>query len=83
LHLDLVIRNSDADMIVGRTARIDPTISVLDRAGHMVYQDSAVDRSISAFTAIAGVSPEACGASLRNARNSSQCRGDIPDPPFL
>jgi hypothetical protein len=66
LHLDLVIRKADADTIVGRTARIDPTISVLDRAGHVVYQDSAVDRSISAFTAIAGVGAEACSASLRN-----------------
>jgi hypothetical protein len=66
LHLDLVIRKSDADMIVGGRARIDPTISVLDQAGRVVYRDSAVDRSISALTAIAGVGAEACSASLRN-----------------
>jgi uncharacterized lipoprotein YajG len=42
-HLDLLVRKFDADMIVGRTARIDITMSLSDRAGRVIYQDSAID----------------------------------------
>ena len=34
---------TDADMLMGRTARIDVTMSVVDRQGRTVYQDSVVD----------------------------------------
>jgi hypothetical protein len=43
LQLTLVIRKFDADMIIGRTARIDLTMSLVDKAGRTVFQDSAVD----------------------------------------
>ena len=43
LRLALVIRKFDADMIVGRTARIDMTMLVLDATGQTVFQDSAID----------------------------------------
>jgi hypothetical protein len=43
LRLELVVRKFDADMIIGRTARIDLTITVVDQAGRVVFQDSAVD----------------------------------------
>src|SRR5690348_65258 len=39
----LTVRKFDADMIIGRTARIDLTMTVLDQAGRVVYQDSATD----------------------------------------
>jgi uncharacterized lipoprotein YajG len=39
----LTVRKFDADMIIGRTARIDLTMAVLDQAGHVVYQDNATD----------------------------------------
>lgn len=42
-QLALVIRKFDADMILGRTARIDMTMSVTDAAGRSIYQDSATD----------------------------------------
>ena len=42
-HLSLVVRKFDADMLMGRTARIDVTMSVVDRQGRTVYQDSVVD----------------------------------------
>jgi hypothetical protein len=42
-RLVLVIRKFDADMIVGRTARIDMTMSLVDSAGRTVHDDSAVD----------------------------------------
>ncbi len=43
LRIDLLVRKFDADMIIGRTARIDLTMTVIDRDGLVVYQDSAVD----------------------------------------
>ncbi len=43
LQLVLVVRKFDADMIIGRTARIDMTMSVVDPAGRAVFQDSAID----------------------------------------
>jgi hypothetical protein len=42
--LTLVIRKFDADMIMGRTARIDLTMAAVDSAGRNVYQDSTVDK---------------------------------------
>jgi hypothetical protein len=42
-HLSLVIRKFDADMIIGRTARIDMTMNVVDQAGGTVFSDNAVD----------------------------------------
>ena len=42
-RLALVVRKFDADMIVGRTARIDLTMSVVNQAGAIVYEDSATD----------------------------------------
>lgn len=42
-HLTLVVRKFDADMILGRTARIDMTMFVVDQDGRAVFQDSAVD----------------------------------------
>ena len=42
-RLALTIRKFDADMIIGRTARIDLTASVLDSAGHSVFEQSVVD----------------------------------------
>jgi hypothetical protein len=36
-QLALVIRKFDADMIVGRTARIDMTMNVVDQAGRSVF----------------------------------------------
>jgi uncharacterized lipoprotein YajG len=42
-QIALVVRKFDADMIVGRTARIDIAMSVLDQAGRIVFQDSATD----------------------------------------
>jgi len=42
-RLALVVRKFDADMLVGRTARIDLTMSVVNQAGATVYEDSATD----------------------------------------
>ncbi len=42
-RLTLVIRKFDADMIIGRTGRIDLTMAVVDPAGHTVYEDAATD----------------------------------------
>jgi hypothetical protein len=42
-RLTLVIRKFDADMLIGRTGRIDLTMSVVDMAGHTVYEDAATD----------------------------------------
>jgi hypothetical protein len=42
-RIDVVVRKFDADMIVGRTARIDLGLSVRDAGGRTVYQDSATD----------------------------------------
>jgi hypothetical protein len=41
--LALVVRKFDADMIIGRTARIDLTMIVLDQAGRAVFNDSVTD----------------------------------------
>jgi hypothetical protein len=41
--LALTIRKFDADMIIGRTARIDLTMSVIDQPGRIIYQDSTTD----------------------------------------
>ena len=38
-----MVRKFDADMILGRTARIDMTMFVVDQDGRAVFQDSAVD----------------------------------------
>jgi uncharacterized lipoprotein YajG len=43
LRIALVVRKFDADMMVGRTARIDLTLSVVDQAGQTIYEDTAVD----------------------------------------
>ncbi len=43
-RLALLVRKFDADMIVGRTARIDLTMSVVNQAGATVYEDSVVDK---------------------------------------
>jgi uncharacterized lipoprotein YajG len=40
-RIELVVRKFDADMLIGRTARIDLSLSVLDSSGRAVYQDSA------------------------------------------
>jgi hypothetical protein len=42
-RLALVVRKFDADMMVGRTGRIDLTMSVVDRGGNTVYEDAATD----------------------------------------
>jgi len=42
-RIDLLVRKFDADMIIGRTARIDLMMTVIDRGGVVVYQDSVVD----------------------------------------
>jgi uncharacterized lipoprotein YajG len=42
-RIAVVVRKFDADMIIGRTARIDLGLSVLDASGRTVYQDSATD----------------------------------------
>jgi len=42
-RIELLVRKFDADMIIGRTARIDLGLSVLDTSGRTVYQDSATD----------------------------------------
>jgi uncharacterized lipoprotein YajG len=39
----LYIRKFDADMYIGRSARIDLTMSVLDASGRTIYEDSAAD----------------------------------------
>jgi uncharacterized lipoprotein YajG len=41
--LALVVRKFDADMIIGRTARIDMTMAVLDQTGRGVFTDSVTD----------------------------------------
>jgi uncharacterized lipoprotein YajG len=43
LRVTLSVRKFDADMLIGRTARIDLTMAVLDASGRTVYQDDAVD----------------------------------------
>ena len=43
LRIELRVRKFDADMIIGRTARIDLTMSLFDQPGAVVYQNSAVD----------------------------------------
>lgn len=45
-RLLLVVHKFDADMIIGRTARIDMTMSVVDQSGRTIYQDSAVDSEL-------------------------------------
>jgi hypothetical protein len=47
-RLTLVLRKFDADMIIGRTARIDLTMSVIDHSGRIIFQDSTAD-SVSDF----------------------------------
>ena len=42
-RLALDVRKFDADMYVGRSARIDLSMSVLDAGGRTVYEDSATD----------------------------------------
>ena len=42
-RLALTVRRFDADMYMGRGARIDVTLSVVDQAGATVYEDTAVD----------------------------------------
>jgi hypothetical protein len=42
-QIALTVRKFDADMIIGRTARIDLTMSVNDSAGRQIFQDSAID----------------------------------------
>jgi hypothetical protein len=42
-RLALVVRKFDADMMVGRTARIDLTMSVVNQAGATIYEDGATD----------------------------------------
>jgi hypothetical protein len=42
-RLSLVVRKFDSDMIMGRTARIDLTMSVTDQTGRVVFQDEAID----------------------------------------
>jgi hypothetical protein len=42
-RIELVVRKFDADMLIGRTARIDLSLSVLDSGGRAIYQDSATD----------------------------------------
>jgi hypothetical protein len=42
-RLALVVRKFDADMMVGRTGRIDLTMSVVDQGGNTVYEDAATD----------------------------------------
>jgi hypothetical protein len=39
----LTVRKFDADMIIGRTARIDLTMAVLDQGGRVVFQDNVTD----------------------------------------
>ena len=43
-RIALVVRKFDADMIMGRTARIDLTMTVLDQTGRTVFQDTATDK---------------------------------------
>jgi hypothetical protein len=42
-RIALVVRKFDADMLVGRTGRIDLTMSVIDRGGNTVYEDAVTD----------------------------------------
>lgn len=42
-RIALTIRKFDADMIIGRTARIDLTMALLDSSGRVLLQDIAVD----------------------------------------
>ena len=42
-RLAVVVRTFDADMIIGRTGRIDLTMSVIDQGGSTVYEDTATD----------------------------------------
>jgi len=42
-RLALTVRKFDADMIIGRTARINLTMAVLGADGRVVYEDAAVD----------------------------------------
>jgi hypothetical protein len=42
-RLVLVVRKFDADMIMGRTARIDLTMTALDKSDRAVFSDSVVD----------------------------------------
>jgi uncharacterized lipoprotein YajG len=42
-RVSLVVRKFDADMILGRTARMDLSMSVVDQAGRSIYEDSSVD----------------------------------------
>jgi hypothetical protein len=42
-RITLVVRKFDADMIMGRTARIDLTMAVLDQVGRSIFQDSRTD----------------------------------------
>ncbi len=43
-RIDLVIRKLDADMIIGRTARIDMDLIVATANGQTVYRDTVVDQ---------------------------------------
>jgi len=43
LRIALVVHKFDADMMVGRTARIDVSMSVVDHAGRTIYEDRATD----------------------------------------
>lgn len=42
-RVELVVRTFDADMIIGRTARIDLGLAVIDGAGRTVYEDAVTD----------------------------------------
>ncbi|HTH97783.1 MAG TPA: YajG family lipoprotein [Stellaceae bacterium] len=42
-RLVLTVHKMDADMIIGRTARLDFTMDVVNAAGKTVYEDTAVD----------------------------------------
>ena len=49
-HLALVVHRFDSDQYIGRGARIDLTMSVVDQSGRTVFEDSAKnDESESAF----------------------------------
>ncbi|MDB5396938.1 MAG: hypothetical protein JWM91_4444 [Rhodospirillales bacterium] len=54
-RLALVTRKFDSDQYIGRGARIDLRMSVVDRAGRTVFEDSATDEESEAAFAESGI----------------------------
>jgi ABC-type uncharacterized transport system auxiliary subunit len=54
-HLALTIRRFDSDRYMGRGARIDLTMAVIDKAGRTVFEDAAKDEESESAFAESGI----------------------------